>query len=100
MSRTTDVLDLLAALGDTEERVAASLRAMGVTGQRGEPCACPLFYYLRDAGIPVQRVTRKSVHVDGVDGPIRLLDAVEDFLDAFDVDNAYPALVEPEEVAS
>lgn len=109
MSLTTDVIDprarvrkLLDALGRTEDQVAASLRKLGVTGQRAEPCACPLFYYLRDAlrkyGISVERVTRGFVFLVGDPKGIPHSDPVQDFLDAFDVDNAYPALVEPEAV--
>lgn len=105
MSLSTDVIDprtrvieLLNALGNDADEVYETLRRLGVTGERGEPCGCPIFYYLRDAGIPVERVSAGHVKLFFDFEVIFLPDPVEDFIEGFDVDDAYPALVEPEAV--
>jgi hypothetical protein len=92
------VVYLLEVLGDTEEQVAESLRRLGVTGQRGEVCGCPIFNYLKDAGIPIAAVRDHAVYL--LDGTrIELPTAVDEFIWFFDgYPEAWSFLVEPEEV--
>jgi hypothetical protein len=97
VSLTTDVLELLDALGHTEDQVAESLRKLGVTGLRGEPCACPVFYYLKQAGIPVESV-RTFIHLTTGE-TVKMPSAVGVFVADFDAyPEAWPELVEPEAV--
>jgi len=91
-----DLLDALAALGKTEEQIAASLRARGVTGERRNSRCCPLARYLTaELG--------RQVVVDGdsicIDGPSSWQESVwpdrcvADFIEGFDHGD-YPDLVE------
>lgn len=98
MNRADDIrrraLDLLEALGDTEEQVAASLIERGIKGVRREPCACPIWKYLDGEGIPVLSVGGGGIGIAGT-LPIGYPTAIEDFIDAFDDadDPAWPELV-------
>lgn len=46
--RVTRVREALADLGDTPESVAKTLGALGIRGERGDGCGCPVALYLRD----------------------------------------------------
>lgn len=92
----TRILALLADLGDTPAKVAATLAAKGIKGRRHEVCACPIYVYLH-AEVPevdhvgVDRVQfRPDPDVPGfIDLP--LPPAVVSFIRQFD-DGAHSAL--------
>jgi hypothetical protein len=83
---------LLAALGDHEDQVAASLKARGITGERGHCGTCPIAVYLLRSDLGCY-----AVDVDGsiylwFVGPddiqhvekISMPDPVNEFVCAFD----------------
>jgi hypothetical protein len=91
---TTRAADLLAALGDTETQVAATLKAAGITGRRGHCGACPIAVYVlkSDLGCYHVDVDGEAVflwftaddnvqHIETVDLP----DPVTDFITHFDL---------------
>ena len=87
----TRVRELLDELGDDRDKIAASLAAKGIKGQRTEGTACPIFNYLRSEGASVVSVDAEEIDLGY--GAIRLPVPVGDFVWAFD-DNVYPELVE------
>lgn len=96
----TDLLDRayaeLVHLGDTEDEIAAALRARGIKGRRKEACTCPIANFL-------VAVFGEECHPE-VDDDITFLGwnpkerlavpaAVLDFIEAFDL-GSYPQLIE------
>lgn len=87
------VLELLAALGDTELEVAVSLRERGIKGRPGNARCCPVANYLTP-GVPCVAVDEDSVAFSGKHSReyVLLPGPVADFVIAFD-HGAYPDLV-------
>ncbi len=91
---TPQVMDaLLASLGGTADEVAASLRARGIKGIRGEPRCCPLANLLA-AEFPGHHYAvapyRLVVEIDG-EGRAKMPRACGDFGISFD-HRRYPDL--------
>jgi len=60
------VPELLAALGNTPDEIAESLRQKGIKGTRHKGCmTCPLAEYLKKEGIKNPRVTPDYVDITG-----------------------------------
>jgi hypothetical protein len=84
-----DITDTLAALGDTPDEIAASLRRLGIRGQRAVMCDCPLSRYATEAlGEPVMiGFGTASVFVeldDGTELVTELTEAQRQFVWRFD----------------
>jgi hypothetical protein len=83
---------LLAALGDTETQVAASLKAAGITGDRGLCGSCPIAVYLLRSDLGCYDVAVDGSITMWFVGPdniqhletVPMTAAVEDFVNAFD----------------
>ncbi len=87
----------LLALGDEDQKVAATLRSLGIKGKPTEACACPVANYL--AGIfgemSTPEIDGDVVTLLGWDHRTRmdLPTAIVDFVVSFDSD-VYPDLIE------
>lgn len=86
----------LELLGDTPERVAHTLAALGCRGERHNPCYCPVVVYLRRqrVGKFALALVGRRLHVTGRDAweeQLVLPAAVRDFAAAFD-EGDHPAL--------
>lgn len=91
MSMTTDVIDLLDALGDTAGKIAKTLAEKGIKGERGEPGCCPIYNYLTGEGIPVAKVGGRVIKLAPL-GRVSPPAAVVEFIRLFD-NAAWPELV-------
>lgn len=86
--------DYLAALGRTDDEVAATLRRLGITGRQFAVSHCPVANYLREhAGmahpnVSPRAVTTRNEHVTYVPAP------VAGFIRAFDL-GYFPDLITP-----
>jgi hypothetical protein len=95
---TTRAAALLAALGDTETQVAATLKAAGITGRRGECGACPIAVYLLRSDLGCYDVAVDGSITMWFVGPdniqhletVPMTDAVNDFVASFDGRNGIP----------
>ena len=85
------VLDLLSALGDEPDAIAASLEGLGIQGYRLDSKSCPLVNYLRRYGI-TSVVMHDRLVVAGLDEAILCPAKVKDFLRKFDL-GLYPKLM-------
>ena len=94
---TASLLSHLAALGSTQDEVAATLRAAGIKGLPGKACSCPVAEWVTWAGFTQVEVGKESITglyvftaqekvVLGHAGP------VVDFVRAFD-GGGYPDLI-------
>jgi len=91
----------LVELGDTADRVAETIRLLGIVGEREDPCGCPLALYLARVvpeldygdGRFVWRVGRNGVLAD--DDTVWMIThplAVRSFITAFDLEENYQDL--------
>ena len=90
------VWEALIALGDEDQKVAAVLRSKGIKGRKNEACACPIANYLAEifGEMSTPEVEESTVKFLGWgDDHMQLPDAVQDFVESFDL-GWFPELIE------
>ena len=91
------ILELLTALGESADDVAASLQTLGIRGEHRNPRACPIAAYLNSYGVGHLVAFERSTYVYATMAyahandiansywyDIKLLQAVREFLCRFD----------------
>jgi hypothetical protein len=87
------IVDDLAALGETSEQVAETLKAQGIKGYIASPCSCPIYYYLTGKGHPVDCLSHHSICLlSPYYGEVEMPEVVGRFIVAFD-QGKYPELI-------
>ena len=93
---TGQIRALLADLGGTADAIARTLHTAGITGDPGEPCACPVARYLTaHADVTRVEVTETEVIADLPDGrsvTVFTPRPVTEFITGFDLGH-YPHLI-------
>lgn len=93
LSTVSRATELLAALGDNADQIAASLHAAGITGERGKCGTCPIAVYLLRSALGCHAVdVDGSVKLWFTDGDgvqhvekLRMPEPIGDFVVAFDL---------------
>jgi hypothetical protein len=87
------IVDDLAALGETPEQVAETLKAQGIKGDRHSPHSCPIYHYLTGKGYSVECLSQFGIYtISPYYGDIKMPKVVERFIVAFD-QGKYPELI-------
>jgi hypothetical protein len=98
MNDNQRIIKLLNRLGETPDRVAQTLQALGHKGTPTWPESCPVANYLREYYGNASVANRILVWKDSEDAPknfdnaVQTPDVINDFITAFDA-GEYPELV-------